>query len=67
MESKVLRDLADRASEAIANGEQLVHDMAASFGQLLRNIRHMRWFKLAVMRAITEQEAEYKHLQAAFS
>jgi hypothetical protein len=37
-----------RAEEAIANEETIIYDVAANYGQMVDNVKHMSWFVQAV-------------------
>lgn len=37
-----------RARRAIERGDTVAYDVAAEHGQILGNVRHMRWFEEAV-------------------
>lgn len=65
MPQMTLEDLTKRAENAIANEEDIVYDTAAEAGQIVGNVRHMHWFKRAVMRALTESYESYSHLADA--
>lgn len=47
---KTLADLEDAARRAIDRGDDLVYDVASESSQIFGNVKHMRWFRLAVMR-----------------
>ncbi len=37
-----------RALEAIENEEEVCYDVAAEYGQMFNNVKHMKWFIIAV-------------------
>lgn len=63
MAKATLDDLKARAECAIENEEDLAYDMAIDAGKEIGSVKHMRWFKRAVMRALTENYEEYAHLE----
>lgn len=65
MAKATIEDLKSRAESAIANDEDFIYDVASGVGQMVGNVRHMHWFKLAVMRALTEDTEKYSHLAEA--
>lgn len=65
MAKPTLQDLADRALRAIERRETFVYDIASEFCQILGNVRHMRWFRLAVMRQLAQDTVKYSHLLGA--
>jgi hypothetical protein len=57
-----IEDLSARAREAILSNDIIVHDIASQTGQIVRNVARMRWFRLAVMRALASSTRKYSHL-----
>lgn len=57
-----LEDLRERAVNAIEKKETLVYDVASETGQIVGNVCHMRWFRLAVMRELAASSRRYAHL-----
>ncbi len=51
-ETARMQKLVCRAAGALDRGAPVVYDVAAHFGQIVGNVRHMDWFLLAVMREI---------------
>lgn len=56
------RDLLNRADDAIENGEDFIYDVAADVGQIVDNVRHMRWFQKAVANWLIENTKKWSHL-----
>lgn len=54
-----LEDLRDRALEAIERRETVVCDVASETGQIIGNVCHMRWFRLAVMSELAASTRTY--------
>jgi hypothetical protein len=64
MAQESMDQLAARAQQAIDNDEDFVYDLAAECSQQVGNVKHMTWFKQAVMRDIAENQPQYEHLLA---
>lgn len=62
MAKATLEDLKNRAQRAIDTGEDIIYDVAAETSQMVGNVKHMRWFKVAVMNALIGTYAKYSHL-----
>jgi rubrerythrin len=60
--AKTARDLLGRAEEAIENDEDFIYDVAADAGQMVGNVKHMRWFLHAVANWLIEDAEEWSHL-----
>lgn len=67
MAKATLEDLKQRAKSAIERDEDFIYDVAAEHSQMVGNVKHMHWFKKAVMIALTETTAKYSHLEVAQS
>ena len=60
--AKTAQDLLSRAEEAIENDEDFIYDVAADVGQMVGNVKHMRWFLRAVANWLIEDTEEWSHL-----
>ena len=60
---KTVKDLMNRANNAIYNREDLAFDVAMECGQMLYNVSHMTWFKKAVALQLISDVSEYRHLE----
>ena len=60
--AKTAQDLLSRAEEAIENDEDFIYDVAANVGQMVGNVKHMRWFLRAVANWLIEDAEEWSHL-----
>ena len=60
------RDLLARAGELCEGNSVLLHDVVAEHGQLLGNVRHMRWFREAVAFELTQRHAKWEPLAPLF-
>lgn len=47
----ILMTLAD---QAICNDDTIIYDVAANFGQIVGNVKHMQWFRKAVAEEIRD-------------
>jgi hypothetical protein len=56
------KELLSRAEEAIENDEHFIYDVAADTGQMVDNVRHMKWFLRAVANWLIEDEDKWSHL-----
>jgi hypothetical protein len=64
MPKKTLPELLSRAESAISRKEDLVYEVAdAHGGQIVGNVGHMRWFKLAVAEELVGRFAVWEHLK----
>jgi hypothetical protein len=50
--TKAMSDLMDRSSE---NDFDFLHDIASDNGQMLGNVKHMRWFRDTVTEALLDE------------
>ena len=57
-----LRDLEERARLEISRKTTLCYDLASETCQIFENVQHMRWFRLAVMKALAAVLKKYRHL-----
>lgn len=46
----LLRQLGERTVRAIDHAEDVCFDVCAESGQIFENVKHMRWFRMAVAR-----------------
>ena len=46
------------ADVAIDADDDLIYDVAAECGQIVQNVQHMRWFRVAVAEALAERAEE---------
>ena len=60
---KTVKDLMNRANNAIYNREDLAFDVAMEYGQMFDNVSHMTWFKKAVALKLISDVSEYRHLE----
>lgn len=60
---KTLQQLLNRADAAIAGKEDFVYDVAAESWQIVGNVGHMRWFRLAVAEELAERHVCWEHLR----
>ncbi|MBC8737014.1 hypothetical protein F6X40_09355 [Paraburkholderia sp. UCT31] len=60
-----MQDLEARATQAIEDEEEMCFDVAANVGQMFGNVKHMQWFRRALMLDICESDASYSHLRDA--
>ena len=58
-----LRDLGDRAYQAIEKKEEFVCDIAIENGQILDNVSHMTWFRKQVAFWLINNVQKYSHLE----
>ncbi len=56
-------DLLSRAESAIERDEDFVYDVAADFGQMAGNVKHMRWFVEAVANWLIDNTGKWSRLQ----
>ena len=59
---KTIRDLMQRARSAINRDEEIIYDVAAEYDQQVGNVKHMRWFLMAVAEEIIVTNSKYSHL-----
>jgi hypothetical protein len=57
-----IKTLSERAKQAIEKRENFIYDVASETGQIVDNVAHMKWFRLAVMREIANSTKKYQHL-----
>lgn len=55
-------DLIRRAQSAIDHDEHFIYDVAAEHCQQVGNVKHMRWFLIAVAEEIRCTVSTYRHL-----
>ncbi len=60
-----LQELADRARQAIEREEDFVFEVAGEACQMFDNVKHMRWFRVAVALWLTENVHKWEHLYDA--
>lgn len=48
----------DTAKGAIERGDQICYDVAATYGQIFENVKHMDWFHKAVAEWLEENEPQ---------
>lgn len=63
MGKPTLKELLDRASSAISRNENIIYDVAAQSGSMVDNVKHMRWFKMAVADELVATTDRWSHLQ----
>jgi hypothetical protein len=51
-----------RASRAIDQDEEFIYDVASQTGQIVANVKHMRWFRLAVAQYLIDSFKRYLEL-----
>lgn len=57
-------ELMIRVDRAIQQKERACYELAQANGQDFQNVKHMRWFKLALARWFTENTGKYAHLRS---
>lgn len=57
-----LDDLLKAAERKIERNDVMIYDVASQTGQIVGNVKHMRWFKYAVAQELIESTAKYAHL-----
>jgi len=57
-----ISDLMARARRAIDEDEQFIYDVASETGQIVANVKHMRWFRLAVAQHLIDNTKRWQHL-----
>jgi len=55
-------DLLARAKSAIERDEDFVYDIAADVGQMVDNVKHMRWFVEAVANWLIDNTGKWSRL-----
>ena len=50
------------AQQRIDRGDDLVHDVCAERGQILANIKHMRWFLVAIAKELVNTVKKYENV-----
>lgn len=55
-------DLLARAEGAIERDEDFIYDVAAETGQMVGNVKHMRWFVEAVADWLIDNTGKWSHL-----
>jgi hypothetical protein len=63
---RTLAELMARAKAAVERREQFVFDVCAEYGQIYGNVKHMRWFRRAVAKWLTENIKRWAHLAHHF-
>lgn len=56
MSKPTIEDLMKRAKVAIEEDEPVIYDVAANEGQVVNNVKHMRWFIEAVAQELGATE-----------
>ncbi len=59
---ETIENLGAAAQRYIDRDDQLIHDVAADCGQIVDNVKHMRWFLRAVASEIALRSPKYGHL-----
>ncbi len=52
-----------QAQHAIDHNEAIIYDVAAGYGQIVGNVKHMRWFLLAVAKELVDSHKTWEHLE----
>lgn len=60
---KSYADLVQRAKKAIEDEEEFVFDICSDYGQILENVKHMRWVEVEVCKYLVREVKSYQHLK----
>jgi hypothetical protein len=45
-----------QARELIEQDDQLIYDVAANLGQIVANVKHMAWFRIAIAEEVQDND-----------
>ena len=62
MAKATIADLLDRTQQAIDNNENFIYDVAADSGQIVDNVKHMKWFRNEVAQHLIDNFKKWGHL-----
>ena len=62
MPKATIADLYRVVDWRLEHPDTLVYDLLADTGQMLDNVRHMRWFRNAIAQALIDNVKRYAHL-----